>query len=87
MSLDQAFETAQQQVKTLPSRPDNNTLLELYALYKQASAGNVKGSRPGFFDLKGQAKYDAWAKRKGQDSETCKQAYVDLVQQLLNRAG
>lgn len=85
MSLDQEFETAQAQVKTLSSRPDNNTLLELYALFKQASEGNVKGSRPGLFDLKGQAKYDAWAKRKGQEPEACKQAYIELVNRLKQR--
>lgn len=83
MSLDQAFETAQQQVQTLKAKPNNDTLLNLYALYKQATVGNVKGSRPGLFDLKGQAKYDAWAKRKGQSSEESKQAYVDLVEKLL----
>lgn len=84
MSLDQEFTSAQEQVKTLGSRPDNNTLLDLYALFKQATVGNVKGSRPGFFDFKGQAKYDAWAKRKGQEPDTCKQAYVDLVNKLKN---
>lgn len=83
MSLDQAFETARQQVQTLSSKPSNETLLNLYALYKQATQGNVSGSRPGIFDLKGQAKYDAWARRKGQTPEDCKQAYVDLVAKLL----
>lgn len=83
MSLDQEFAKAQQDVQTLSAKPGNDTLLDLYALYKQATVGNVKGSRPGFFDLKGQAKYDAWARRKGQDSEACKQAYVDLVGRLL----
>lgn len=83
MSLDDAFTTAQQQVQTLSSRPDNDTLLQLYALYKQATSGDVKGSRPGFFDLKGQAKYDAWARRKGQSAEASKQAYIDLVNALL----
>jgi diazepam-binding inhibitor (GABA receptor modulator, acyl-CoA-binding protein) len=85
MSLDQAFETAQQKVQTLTAKPGNDTLLALYALYKQATQGNVSGGRPGIFDLKGQAKYDAWAKRKGQTPEACKKAYVELVEKLLNK--
>ena len=83
MSLDAEFDQAQKAVKTLSSRPGNDTLLDLYALYKQASVGNVLGSRPGMLNIKERAKYDAWAKRKGQDSEACKQAYVDLVGKLL----
>lgn len=84
MSLEQAFAEAQQKVQTLPKKPSNDTLLELYALFKQATVGNLKGSRPGLFDLKGQAKYDAWAKRKGQDQEACKQDYIKLVEKLLS---
>ncbi|HEY9843955.1 MAG: acyl-CoA-binding protein [Candidatus Sericytochromatia bacterium] len=86
MSLDDSFASAQQKVQTLSTRPNNDTLLELYALYKQATQGNVSGKRPGLFDLKGQAKYDAWARRKGQEPENCKQAYVELVEKLAGKS-
>jgi acyl-CoA-binding protein len=76
------FEAAAQQSKALPKRPDNETLLRLYAYYKQASAGDVAGKRPGFMDMVGQAKYDAWAKLKGTSPETAMQAYIDLVKKL-----
>jgi diazepam-binding inhibitor (GABA receptor modulating acyl-CoA-binding protein) len=83
MSLAEKFATAQEQVKTLKSAPSNDKLLELYALYKQGTAGDVTGSRPGMFDLKGRAKYDAWAGKKGIGKEQAQQAYVDLVERLL----
>jgi diazepam-binding inhibitor (GABA receptor modulating acyl-CoA-binding protein) len=83
MSLAEKFATAQEQVKTLKSAPSNDQLLELYALYKQGTAGDVTGSRPGMFDLKGRAKYDAWAGKKGIGKEQAQQAYVDLVERLL----
>jgi acyl-CoA-binding protein len=73
------FETAAQEAQKLASRPDNDTLLKLYALYKQATAGDVSGSRPGFTDFVGRAKYDAWAKLKGTAREAAMQSYVDLV--------
>ena len=82
-TLDERFEEAQKKVQTLPKRPANETLLELYALYKQGSAGDVQGSRPGMFDLKGRAKYDAWAARRGTGREAAKEAYVALVERLL----
>ena len=64
------------------SRPTTTTLLELYALYKQADAGDVAGDRPGVLDVVDRAKYDAWAKRKGVSREEAMQAYVELVGQL-----
>jgi acyl-CoA-binding protein len=73
------FETAAQEAQQLPSRPDNDTLLKLYALYKQATSGDVSGSRPGFTDFVGRAKYDAWAKLKGTTKDAAMQAYIDLV--------
>lgn len=76
------FETASQEVKQLPSRPDNETLLKLYSLYKQAEEGDVTGDRPGFADFKGRAKYDAWAKLKGTSKEKAMQDYIDLVDSL-----
>lgn len=77
------FEKAQQDIKTLKSRPDNDDMLFLYAHYKQAAAGDVAGSRPGMMDFVGRAKYDAWAKLKGMASADAEQKYIAKVQQLL----
>jgi acyl-CoA-binding protein len=76
------FQQAAADSKKLPKRPDNNTLLKLYSLYKQATAGDVSGSRPGGFDMEGKLKYDAWAKQKGKSKEAAMQEYVDLVESL-----
>ena len=81
-TLDEQFQQAVADSKNLPERPDNATLLRLYALYKQASEGDVEGKRPGFGDLVGRAKWDAWNEVKGQSSEEARQAYVDLVESL-----
>lgn len=83
--LDEQFTQAQADVQTLGKRPDNDTLLQLYALYKQGSQGDVSGKRPGFTDFAGRAKFDAWSKQKGTSSEAAKQAYVELVNRLLGR--
>jgi diazepam-binding inhibitor (GABA receptor modulator, acyl-CoA-binding protein) len=82
MELKDQFEAAAAAAKNLPTRPDNQTLLQLYALYKQATSGDVSGGRPGMFDMVGQAKYDAWAKLKGTGREAAMQQYVDLVATL-----
>lgn len=76
------FETAVARSKTLRERPDNATLLRLYALYKQASDGDVDGRRPGFTDMVGRAKYDAWAALKGTASDDAMHEYVSLVDTL-----
>ncbi|MBI5522129.1 MAG: acyl-CoA-binding protein [Desulfarculus sp.] len=83
--LKELFEKASVEVKTLPSKPDNNTLLKLYALYKQGAEGDVSGQRPGGFDFVGNAKYDAWAELKGTAPEVAQRQYVDLVNGLLGR--
>ena len=80
--LNQAFEQAAKDVKTLPERPDNDTLLRLYALYKQGAEGDVNGPKPGFFDFVGTAKYEAWAGLKGTSRDEAKREYVDLVNRL-----
>jgi len=80
--LQARFEQAVAESKQLPEKPDNMTLLKLYALYKQASAGDVEGKRPGFSDMVGRAKYDAWAELKGKGADEARQAYVDLVESL-----
>ncbi len=81
------FQTASAEVQNLPKRPDNATMLLLYALYKQSTAGDVSGSRPGFMDMVGQAKYDAWARIKGTAKETAMQQYIDLVERLKSHGG
>ena len=68
--------------KQLPDKPDNMTLLKIYALYKQASAGDVDGKRPGFTDMVGRAKWDAWNGLKGMAAEAAMQDYVDLIESL-----
>jgi acyl-CoA-binding protein len=83
MTLDEQFAKAQSDVKTLKKRPGNDSLLELYALYKQGTEGDASGSRPGMFDMVGRAKYDAWAKQKGTAKDAAKTAYVALVGKLL----
>ena len=76
------FEAAVAQSKNLSERPDNETLLRLYALYKQGTSGDATGTRPGFSDLIGRAKYDAWAKIKGTSKDDAMREYVDLIESL-----
>jgi len=79
---EEAFERAAVAAKSLPERPDDNTMLQLYALYKQGSAGDVQGSKPGFFDFVGAAKYEAWEKLKGTSGEDARDQYVKLITKL-----
>ena len=83
--LDERFTQAQADVKTLTSRPSNDDMLRLYALFKQGSVGDASGKRPGLTDFVGRTKYDAWAKLKGTPQESAKQDYVSLVDKLLGR--
>jgi len=80
--LQASFEAAVAASKSLSERPDNQTLLKIYALYKQASAGDAEGKRPGFGDMVGRAKYDAWAGLKGKSQDEAMQEYVDLIESL-----
>ena len=80
--LNERFENAATAVKDLAQKPDNDTLLKLYALYKQGSAGDVSGDKPGFFDFVGVAKYEAWEALAGTAQEDAQQQYVDLVKAL-----
>ena len=82
MSIQEQFQQAQADSKNLPERPDNMTLLKIYALFKQGSAGDVEGSRPGFTDMVGRAKYDAWAGLKGTSQDEAMQQYIDLIAEL-----
>jgi acyl-CoA-binding protein len=77
------FEKAAKDVKGLPERPDNDTMLRLYALYKQGTEGDVSGPAPGMFDFVGSAKHEAWGKLQGTSREQAQKKYVDLVKSLL----
>lgn len=80
--LDAQFAQAAKDVMTLSEEPDNNVKLKLYALYKQATEGDVSGPRPGFFDFVGNAKYEAWEKVRGTSREDAQKQYVALVARL-----
>lgn len=82
MTTTEKFEDAQRRVKELKSAPDTDKLLELYALYKQGTAGDATGARPGMMDFKGRAKWDAWATKKGTTKDAAMEAYVALVDRL-----
>lgn len=81
-SIKDKFAAAKDRVEKLTKRPTNDQLLALYGLYKQATEGDVAGSRPGMLDLKGRAKYDAWASRKGMGNEEAMKKYVEAVDAL-----
>ena len=83
MTLPERFADAQARVKSLTRAPSTVELLELYALYKQGTAGDVSGTRPGVFDVKGRAKWDAWAGKKGLGRDPAMEAYVALVDRLV----
>jgi len=83
--LQSQFDQAFLDITRLPRRPDNDTLLRIYALYKQAAEGDIRGAKPGFFDFIGTAKYEAWARLDGLSREQAMQAYVDLVRSLGGR--
>ena len=80
--LKRAFEQAAEDIHALIDRPDNETMLRLYGLYKQSTEGDISGPNPGFFDFVGTAKYEAWTKLKGTGQHEVMQQYVDLVQKL-----
>jgi acyl-CoA-binding protein len=87
MALTDEFAAAQLRVKQLKQTPDASELLELYALFKQATVGDVTGDRPGMLDFKGRAKYDAWAGKKGGSKDASMQSYVSLVDKLADNYG
>jgi diazepam-binding inhibitor (GABA receptor modulator, acyl-CoA-binding protein) len=76
------FDAAVSASKQLPEKPDNMTLLKIYSLYKQATEGDVEGKRPGFTDMVGRAKYDAWAAVKGKSKDEAMGEYVALIESL-----
>ena len=85
MTLQERFADAQARVKSLTQAPSTSELLELYALYKQGSAGDVDGKRPGMLDIKGRAKWDAWNGKKGVTREQAMESYVALVDRLVGK--
>jgi acyl-CoA-binding protein len=87
MALVDDFSAAQARVKQLSRTPASDELLELYAYYKQATAGDASGERPGMLDFKGRAKFDAWSARKGTTNDRAMTAYVDLVSKLASKYG
>ena len=80
--LNATFEAAVANSKNLSERPDNATLLKIYALYKQGTVGDNTEKKPGFTDMVGRAKWDAWNKLNGTDSDDAKQQYIDLIESL-----
>ena len=82
MSLQEQFQQAQAESKNLPERPDNMTLLKIYALFKQGSSGDVQGERPGMTDFVARAKYDEWDALKGTSQDDAMQQYIDLIEEL-----
>jgi len=82
MSLEEQFSQAQERVNKLSRRPPDLQLLELYSLYKQATAGDATGKRPGAFDFKGRAKWDAWKQREGLSRGEAMRQYIELVDRL-----
>jgi diazepam-binding inhibitor (GABA receptor modulator, acyl-CoA-binding protein) len=80
--LNAQFEKAMADSKNLEERPDNATLLKLYALFKQGSSGDADGKRPGFTDMVGRAKWDAWNEIKGTSGDDAKKQYIALIEEL-----
>ena len=85
MATSDDFAAAQVRVKQLSKTPDASELLELYALFKQGTQGDVSGERPGMLDFKGRAKYDAWAGKRGVTKDSAMQSYVTLVATLASK--
>lgn len=82
MPLRDDFQKASKDVWNLKTKPSNDDLLNLYALYKQATEGDVSGPKPGLLDLKGKAKYKAWSELKGMSKDDAMKKYVAAVKQL-----
>lgn len=83
MALAEDFLAAVERSKQLTKRPSNEELLDLYALYKQATDGDVSGERPGGFDFKAIAKFDAWSGKKGKSKDEAMKEYIDLMAKLV----
>ncbi|MEC5215430.1 diazepam-binding inhibitor (GABA receptor modulating acyl-CoA-binding protein) [Actimicrobium sp. GrIS 1.19] len=82
MTLQAQFDQAMADSKNLEERPDNMTMLKMYGLFKQASKGDVDGERPGFTDMVGRAKWDAWNELKGTSKDAAMKEYIALIEEL-----
>lgn len=82
MSIEEDFRDAVERSKRLTERPSNDILLKIYALYKQATEGDVKGERPGGFDFKAAAKFNAWEGLKGKPQDEARREYIELIDSL-----
>jgi len=82
MELQERFEAAVANSKNLSERPSNDILLKIYSLFKQATEGDVQGDRPGGFDFKAIAKYNAWNNQQGKSKDECMTEYVALIESL-----
>jgi diazepam-binding inhibitor (GABA receptor modulator, acyl-CoA-binding protein) len=87
MTKEQKFKNSENTVKTLKSRPSNDELLKLYALFKQATHGDVTGSRPSLINVKARAKWDAWKLINGTEKNQAMENYTNIVDELVNRYG
>ncbi|XP_031349750.1 acyl-CoA-binding protein homolog 1-like [Photinus pyralis] len=87
MGLNEDFQKAAEDVKKLKTSPTNEELLEIYALFKQATVGDNNTDRPGMLDMKGKAKWDAWTGKKGLSADDAKTQYIAKVQSLIERIG
>ncbi|CAL5228191.1 g11276 [Coccomyxa viridis] len=85
MTLQEDFEKAADDAKTLPDGTSNDDKLKLYGLFKQGTVGDVNTGKPGIFDQKGRAKWDAWNAKKGMDKETAQKEYIALVKSLAEK--
>lgn len=82
MEVKSLFEKAVADSKILPEKPSNETLLNLYSLYKQSTQGDVNGDEPAMFDFVAKAKYESWSALKGKSQEEAMQEYIKLVEKL-----
>jgi len=85
-SLTESFEQAVAKSKTLTTRPDNQTLLKIYALYKQGTQGDVQGEKPSFIDMVGRAKFEAWEGQQGKSQDDAMEEYISLIDRLADEA-
>ncbi|KAJ8920322.1 hypothetical protein NQ315_011984 [Exocentrus adspersus] len=81
------FNKAAEDIKNLKSKPSNEDLLEIYALFKQGTVGDVNTDRPGMLDMKGKAKWDAWSAKKGLDKDKAKEQYIAKAESLIKTIG
>jgi acyl-CoA-binding protein len=87
MSIEENFKKSETTVKTLKTRPSNDELLKLYALFKQATEGDASGSRPSLINVKARAKWDAWKKLNGTEKNQAMESYSQIVEELVGRYG